>query len=464
MNKLDLIFYNLKEITMKNLHLSKRLAQYVILVISIFSFFPSLGQIITTVAGNGGGGFTGDGVQATTTQLKNPADVAVDAVGNVYIADFSNCRIRKVNTSGVISTIAGNGACGFSGDGGVAAAAQLNGVTGVAVDATGNIYIADAYNHRVRKISSSGTITTIAGNGTPGYSGDGAQATLCNLYYAWSVRVDGSGNVFIADYGNNRIRKISNSGIITTVAGNGTAGFSGDGFAATSAQLNSPQGLALDAAGNIFVSDKLNHRIRKINSSGIISTYGGSGNQGYYGNGIPAVNANLNTPLGISTDGMGNVYIADYLNNIIRMINTSGIITDAVASGVPGYFGDGGTALSAQIFQPWGVFSDPTGNIWVADTYNHRVRSVNSVLGINQIGVKESLLLYPNPTVDVVNLELNSYSKIVITDLLGEEVIIIFGSEGKSRIDIKNIPNGIYFLKTISLETGNIAIGKIIKQ
>ena len=355
------------------------------LLFGTFSFFSVKGQIITTVAGNGGGGFTGDGVQATTTQLKSPADVAVDAIGNIYIADFSNCRIRKVNSSGVISTIAGNGACGFSGDGGVSAAAQINGPTGLAVDAVGNIYIADAYNHRVRKISTSGTITTIAGNGSMGYSGDGVPATSTSLYYPWAVKVDASGNVFIADYGNNRIRKVNTSGIITTIAGIGTAGFSGDGFAANLAELNAPQGIALDAAGNIFVSDKLNNRIRKINSSGIISTYGGSGIQGFYGDGIIATSANLYNPEGMATDGVGNVYFADYYNNRIRMINTSGIITTVVGSGVPGYFGDGGVATSAQIFQPWGVGVDFSGNIWVADTYNNRVRQINTVLDINEL-------------------------------------------------------------------------------
>ncbi|MGH2768211.1 MAG: hypothetical protein ACRDIF_04545, partial [Actinomycetota bacterium] len=222
--------------------------------------------------------------------------------------------------SGFISTVAGTGSSGYSGDGGPAASARMKGPRTLAVDSEGNIFIADTMNHRIRKVDSSGIITTVAGTGSAGYSGDGGPATKARLYWPHDVAVDASGNLYIADSANQVIRKVDPSGIITTVAGTGSAGYSGDGGPATGAKLNEPRGGAVDAAGNIYISDRRNHRIRKVDSSGIITTVAGTGSAGYGGDGGPATAAKLDGARGVGLDGSGNIYIADTGNHRIRRV------------------------------------------------------------------------------------------------------------------------------------------------
>jgi sugar lactone lactonase YvrE len=229
---------------------------------------------IVTIAGNGTQGYSGDGGNATSAEFYGPCGVAFDSGGNLFIADTYNNRIREISTSGIITTIAGNGTGGYSGDGGAATSAELHAPEGVAIDSYGNIFIADRGNSRIRKvIASTGIITTVAGNGTSGYSGDGGAATSAQLNYAMGVAVDSSGNIFIAEVYNNRIRKVAAStGIITTVAGDGNNGYSGDGGIATSARLAWPEGVAVDSSGNIYIADRNNCLIRKVSTSGIITT------------------------------------------------------------------------------------------------------------------------------------------------------------------------------------------------
>ena len=282
--------------------------------------------IITTIAGIGTAGSGGDGSAATNAQLLNPSEVSVDSVGNIFIADYTNNRIRKVTAStGVITTIAGTGAAGSGGDGSAATNARLLNPTGVSVDSVGNVVIADTHNNRIRKINvSTGVITTIAGTGTEGSGGDGSAATIAQLHVPTKLAVDSVGNIFIADYANNRIRKINAStGDITTIAGNGTAGSGGDGSAATNAQLLNPTGVSVDSVGNIFIADTHNHRIRKINAStGVITAIAGTGTAGSGGDGSAATFAMLNNPTAVSVDSVGNVFIADYTNNRIRKISS----------------------------------------------------------------------------------------------------------------------------------------------
>ncbi|MBX3163212.1 MAG: T9SS type A sorting domain-containing protein [Bacteroidetes bacterium] len=330
-------------------------------------------QIINTIAGTGTQGFSGDGGQATAAQLNYPSGVATDAAGNVYI--INEHRIRKVSSNGIITTIAGNGTGGFSGDGGAATAAQLYNPSGVATDAAGNVYIADVDNHRIRKVSSNGIITTIAGNGGIGFSGDGGAATAAQLNYPQSVAVDGSGNVYIADGYNIRIRKVSSNGIITTIAGNGTQGFSGDGGAATAAQFWFSMGVATDAVGNVYITDS-NSRIRKVNSNGIITTIAGNGTGIFSGDGGAATAAGLIQPNGVAVDAAGNVYISD-IDSRIRKVSSSGIITTIAGNGSGSFSGDGGAATAAQLNYPTSVAVDTVnGNIYIADKDNHRVRKV----------------------------------------------------------------------------------------
>ena len=297
----------------------------------------------------------------------------MDASGNLFIADVDNNVIRKVSTTGVITTVAGNGTQGYSGDGGSADSAELNSPEGVAVDASGNLFIGDVTNNRIRKVSTSGIITTVAGNGTLGYSGDGGSATSAALAYPSGVAVDASGNLFIAD--NNRIRKVSTSGVITTVAGNGTRGYSGDGGSADSAELNSPRGVAVDTSGNLFIADQGNNRIRKVSTSGIITTVAGNGRQGYSGDGGSADSAELD-PISVAVDASGNLFIADYANFRIRKVSTSGVITTVAGNGTRGYSGDGGSADSAELNSPEGVAVDASGNLFITDYYNNRIREV----------------------------------------------------------------------------------------
>ena len=334
---------------------------------------------ITTFAGSGElgfGGFVGDGFPADEAHLWSPYGVAVDDAGNIYIADERHNRVRKVDSSGIISTVAGSGWNGYGGDGGPAAEARLSSPYCVAVDSAGNIYIADRGNYRIRKVDSSGTITTITGSVKPG---DGGPAVHAQLRSPNGVATDSYGNLFIADPGNDRIRKVDSSGIISTVAGTGESGFSGDGGPAIQAQLATPYGVATDGAGNLFIADYSNRRIRKVDSSGVISTVAGSGESYFFGgDGGPAVQAHLGYPADVATDGAGNLFIADRRNDRIRKVDSSGTITTVSGSGEKGFGGDGGPAVDALLNYPAGIAVDRAGNLFIADTSNDRIRKVDS--------------------------------------------------------------------------------------
>jgi hypothetical protein len=281
-----------------------------------------LGGVIYTVAGNGIEDYCGDSLHATAECINWPGGVACDAHGNVYIGDYNNQRIRKVDVFGYIHTIAGTGIPGFSGDGGPASAAQFYNPYNVVVDQIGNLFIADQYNHRIRKIDTAGIITTVAGNGTPAWSGDGGQATNASLSYPNYVHIDALDRLYITDNGNHIIRRVDTNGVITTVAGNGTGGFSGDGGPATNAQLKYPTGASVDHYGNLIIADAFNYRIRKVDAvTHHISTIAGTGVSGSTGDGGPATAATLNYPMDIAFDNANNIYFPDYYNNKIRMIS-----------------------------------------------------------------------------------------------------------------------------------------------
>jgi hypothetical protein len=333
-------------------------------------------DIITTVAGNGTNGYSGDGGAATDARLYQPHGVVVDGSGSLFIADLANYRVRRVSTNGIITTVAGNGTNLYSGDGGAATNASLWLPSGVAVDGSGNLLIADPGNNRIRKVDANGTITTLAGNGTGGYSGDGGLATNAQLNYPYGVAVDGSGNLFVADWENDSIRKVGTNGIIVTVAGNGTDGYSGDGGLATNASLYRPSDVAVDGPGNLFIADSANYCVRKVSTNGIITTVGGNGSYGYSGDGGAATNARLAGPEGVAVDGSGNLYIADWGNGRIRKVGTNGIITTVAGNGNGGYPGDDGPATSASLSGPSGVALDGTGNLFIADEFNNRIRRI----------------------------------------------------------------------------------------
>jgi hypothetical protein len=345
-------------------------------ILGVLISFCANAQIITTVAGNGSAGFSGDGGPATVAQLDDPYGVAVDHVGNVYIAENNNNRIRKVSVSGTITTIAGTGLAGYSGDGGAATAARLDHPYAVAIDSSGDIFIADAFNHCVRKINTSGLITTVAGTGTAGYSGDGGPATAAQLRVPFGLVVDSSDNIYIADSHNNCVRKVDVYGTIITIAGTGSLGFSGDGGAATAAQLHNPVGIAIDGRGNVYFAENNNHRVRKVSSSGIINTIAGTGAGGFNSDGGDATATQLYYPWAVAVDSRGNVYISDVNNQRIRRIDSLGIIYTIVGTGLAGYSGDGGAASAAQINYPADLAFDHNGNFYFADHINNRIRKV----------------------------------------------------------------------------------------
>ena len=332
--------------------------------------------VISAVAGSGARGFGGDGGSALTAQLNSPHGIALDATGNLYIADYSNNRVRRITAGGIITTIAGNGTVGGGGDGGPAISAQLNLPRGIAVDSTGNVFIADSGNNRVRKVTPAGIISTIAGNGISSFSGDGGPATAAAIWVPTDIAVDTSGNLFIADGGNHRVRKVS-SGVISTVAGSATPGFGGDGGPATAAQLNSPYNIDVDAAGNLFIADRGNARIRRV-AGGVINTIAGLGNPGFSfsGDGGPATSALFDQPEGIAVDTIGNIFVADTGNNRVRLFTLGGFINTVAGRSTSGFSGDVGAANAAMLNGPQGVAVDAAGNVFITDRFNNRIRKV----------------------------------------------------------------------------------------
>ena len=331
--------------------------------------------IIATVAGS----VLNDGDFATNATINSANGIAFDSAGNLYIADSSNNRIRKVDTNGVITTVAGNGVPGYSGDGGAATNASLKQPYDIASDAWGNLFIADSHNQRVRKVDTNGIISTVAGTSLRGFSGDGGAATNAQLNTLYGITVDGLGNLFIADSFNNRVRRVDTNGIVMTIVGSGAYGFSGDGMAATNAAIDEPWDVTLDSAGNLFIADFFNQRIRKVDVNGMINTVAGNGSSAYSGDGGFATNASLDLPRALTVDSVGNVYVADSYNQRIRKVNPGGVISTVAGNGIPGFSGDGGSGNDANISFPRGVAMDGAGNVFITDGGNSRIRKLSYV-------------------------------------------------------------------------------------
>jgi len=335
-----------------------------------------------TIAGSGVPGSAGDGGAAAAAQLNFPSGVAVDRAGNVYVADSANNRIRVIGAGGSVTTFAGTGAAGFSGDGGAATAAAISSPTAVAFDPAGALLIADTGNNRVRKVSPAGVMTTIAGTGPAGFAGDGGPPRAAVLDRPSGVAADGTGSVYIADTLNHRVRKIVGGQIVTLVgsgpAGLGQGAYGGDGGQAATARLNLPEGLALDPQGGVYVSDTGNNRVRHVDKAGTITTLAGTGARRFSGDGGQAGLAELAAPSGLSVDGAGNLYIADSLNNRVRVVTPAGLISTLIGIGTPGFSGDGGPGTLAQLARPKGVAVDATGRVLVADYSNQRVRILDN--------------------------------------------------------------------------------------
>jgi sugar lactone lactonase YvrE len=354
-----------------------------VFAILLLGFLPyaSAEYFIDTVAGNSESGYDGDGKSAIYAKMLRPYGVVLDSQNNVYIADTNNLRIRKIDTNGIITTIASND----NKD-----ATQLRGPYGITVDSTFNVYFSDFLAHRVNKIDSNGIITTIAGDGTGGYSGDNGLALGAQLNEPRGITVDNEGNLYIADAGNHRIRKIDTDGIITTVAGDGTiiqtgssiggpifsGAYGGDEGLATAAQLDSPSDIAIDKQGHLYITDTDNNRIRKVDTDGIITT---------------VASDELNQPIGIAIDSEGNVYIADSKNHLIRKIDTDGVMTTIAGSGAQGYSGDEKAGTAAKLYSPKGIALDSTGKLYIADSENHRIRQLRWITELPNLGKNHAI-------------------------------------------------------------------------
>ncbi|MBL7690685.1 MAG: hypothetical protein JNM41_03760 [Flavipsychrobacter sp.] len=356
------------------------------------------GQTITTIAGMGLAGFTGDGGPATAASVGGAGYVCFDGAGRLLFTDNTNFRVRTINSLGNINTISGNGVGSWSGDGGPATSAGQR-PRSIVANKQGDFFFADASNYRLRQVSNAGIITTFAGNGTPGFSGDGGLATAATLGASGAfLAIDEVGRIYLTD--NNRIRLIDTSGIITTIAGTGATGFSGDGGPASAATFNAVGGIALDDTGNVYVIDGGNYCIRKINRLGIITTIAGTGVSAYAGDGGPALSAQLKKPFHIASDLLNNLYISENDNGCVHKISTTGIISTVVGDGVLGFAGDGGPATLARLNRPQGLAVDSVGNLYIGDASNGRLRKVS--LGNGQPafsgGKKQYLTVCENST------------------------------------------------------------------
>jgi len=449
--------------------------------------------IITTVAGVGLPGYSGDGGPATNAQLFRPLKIFLDASNNLFIADQLNNCIRKINPSGIISTFAGNGTGGFNGDGIAATSAELNQPSGITQDQAGNYYIADYLNYRIRKVNGAGIISTIAGNGIAGYSGDGGTSTGASINGGFGVTFDGSGNLYIAEHYNNIIRKVSSIGIISTIAGTGSGSFSGDGGQATAAELNYPGSVAFDNFGNLFIADELNFRIRMITPAGIISTYAGIGTGGFSGDGGPATAAMIENSNELKFDALWHLILSDNNNNRVREIIDSGCmdfittqpLNDTVFAGDTAKFNvltsmpapsyqwqeDAGTGFGSLI-NVWPYSGVNTNTLIIqatshllnathyrciitsesspcADTSNPAILIIKSGVGVGELQTAE-VHIFPDPAHDHLTISIHGNTvagNIQLFNELGQQILEQKLTGSIAELTISELPAGMYILR-----------------
>lgn len=413
---------------------------------------------VSTIAGGGTEGHDVIGGLAVDAELSLPTGIAIDNDGNIYFSEITNSIIRKISTDGVISDIV--------------SFPDVHDPDGLAVDANGNLFFCDRNNHRIRKLDANGTITTVAGNGMEGDSGDGGQATSAQLNTPQGVAVDANGNIYISDWQNNKIKKVSTNGIITTIAGTGEYGFSGDGAIGSDAKLKSPAGIAVDAMGNVFFCDRNNYRVRKIDANGIITTIAGKGGfQPFSGDGGLAIDAEMWEPQGISIDGSGNIFIVDRNNHRIRKVITNGIINTIVGTGSTGFFGggfngDGLLGTDTELRSPSNVAVDNSGNVLITDYKNHRIRKLSvAALSVSNF-VFNTVEVYPNPTANSDKITIKSQEEITtlsVYNSIGQQVYQARPNSSSYLLSIENLTSGIYFLTVGSKNNARITY-KLIRN
>ena len=426
--------------------------------------FGAKAQIITTVAG--GGTVIGDGGPATAADLGGPNTGAFDAYGNYYYAAITQERIRKIDPLGIITTVVGTGVSGYSGNGGPATAAKLYEPCSNTFDKKGNMYFCQTGNSVVSKVDMiTGIITTVAGNGTMGFSGDGGPATSAQMSDIQDVCVDKFGNLYIADSRNYRIRKVDTFGIISTVAGNGTYITSAFGVPATSTGLVFPSCVVTDDTGNVYIG---NERVLKIDRSGILRNVVGNGMWAYSGEGIPATNAQL-IPIKIRFDKYWNLFIVDRHNQRVYRVDATGIFHLEAGNGVYGSAGDNGPATAAELKGVTGITFDQCDNLYITQVDNNRIRKItyphcNYLSAENEHIFIQSISIYPNPANDELHIDnLQSKTNYSILNTIGQTTQQGTFKAGNSTISIQALPNGIYMLE-LTDETGRRTVSKVVKQ
>jgi hypothetical protein len=420
-----------------------------ILFLLLFLPLCSSAQVIITVAGGGPEGHTGDGGPATNAFLFDPHGIILDNDGNMMIANSTTVRKVSPPYNGTIATIAGNGIPGYSGDEGLAIYAQFNGTYNVAVDKIGNIYLSDVGNNRIRKITTDGIIHTIAGTGTAGYNGDGIPATAAQLNAPYSVTVDDTGNVYIGDRYNFRIRKIDTFGIIHTLIGTGTSGYSPDGSRADTSSLSFPISIRYHKDHFLYFTDTF--CIRRLSPSGIISTVAGNGGGGYDGDGGLATAAQLGDGIaGIAFDTAGCMYFTASEKSRVRKVNLEGVISTIAGKGGSSFSGDGGDPLLAFLKSPHGIAVTANGDVFISDRGNVRIRMIsNHIVGIPEVvNNSNDLIIFPNPTHEQCTIFINSTTPqsvtVTITDIAGKRVLSTKGTTLQPITIATCWPSGIY--------------------
>lgn len=424
----------------------------ILLTISLFTTILTQAQVVTSLAGSG----TTGSVNATgaAASFNSPTGTCADAAGNVYVADQANHLIRKVTSAGVVTTLAGSGTAGTVNATGTAA--SFDNPFGVCVDASGNVYVSDQNNHTIRKITPAGVVTTFAGQVGASGAADGT-GTAASFNFPRGLCIDGAGNIFVADFFNHSIRKITPGGVVTTIAGTGLSG-SVDATG-TSASFNRPAGVCVDGSGNLYVADQLNHRIRKITMPGAtVTTYAGStlGNVDATGTA-----AKFNLPYGVCVDAGGIVYVADFNNQKIRKITTGQVVTTFAGTGSVG--STDATGTSASFNGPIGISMNNLGNMFLADQFNHKIRKIsNPTAGINETSLNTTTTVYPNPSADIFFINLKASATVVVINSLGQTVVEQTMNAGKQTINLQNQAKGIYFVKVIQNEKQETI--KLIKE
>ncbi len=431
----------------------KKYSLLLLLVCFLPFYVPA--QIITTIAGNGIIGNTGDGDLAVNAEISYPIGGVFDKIGNYYFATSSTGNtIRKISSLGIITTVAGTGLAGYSGDGGLATNAMLSRPQSVAIDTLGNLYIADAGNNRIRKVNiTDGVITTIAGSGIAGYGGDGGPAISAKILSPLDICFDKFGNLYIADDANARVRKVNSSGIISTFAGTGAIINSQGGGMADTTPIVGVTGLCSDLAGNVYIANS-HSRVYRVSLSGFITTIVGTGISGFSGDGGLASDANT-IPFKLAKDRYGNLFIAEYDIDRLRMVNSSGIITTIAGNGVAGFSGDGHLASSSLLNHPSGLALDTCDNLYIADGRNHRIRKIEfnptcAPIYVQDIEIPSTdICIYPNPVKnDLTVKSLHNLNYIYIFDIFGRELFSkLYKNSEKEVIKLEFLPPGIYFIK-----------------